>query len=170
MNTDVRHRGKTFHIQTEDSGPKNPVLITHLFIGGNIIATHKSSYDELVQDGRADEEAVRERMRAQHKQMYEELMAGTHDAAARRRPRSDRFKDIPLARNKGKVPGAERAPGHTPPPGAAVEEPSEDVDMLDSVDLIPVEEEAPGRLEFPSDLAAGAPLDALLIAHLLDDA
>lgn len=102
MNTDVRHAGKTFHIQTEDSGPANPVLVTHLFIGGTIIATKQQTYADLVQpDGRIDETPVRERMRDQHRGMYTELMAGTHDEAAKAPSTSrSRFKDIPLARNK----------------------------------------------------------------------
>ncbi len=188
LNTDVRHRGKTFHIQTEDSGPSNPVLITHLFIGGSIIASQKSGYADLLIDGEVDEGPVRERMRAQHKQMYEALMAGEHDAAARRpRGRDSRFKDIPLARkpkHTGEIvpsrPPAEIAPGVTAkaePMPVDVEDPSDDepsdeVSLLDSVDLIPLEEAADGprRLEFPTALGAGAPFDALLITHLLDEA
>lgn len=183
LNTDVRHRGKTFHIQTEDSGLSNPVLITHLFIGGTIITTKKQSYETLVVDGSADEEKVRERMRRQHKAMYEELMAGEHDEAAKRPQRSSRFKDIPLARRTGNVglissaPPKPARPSPSPPPvpPEATAKPSEDeASLIESVDLIlldddevePIDEARP---EYPSTLSAGRPFDGLLVAHLLDD-
>ena len=39
-NTNVRHKGKLFHIQTEDSGIGHPHIITHLFAdGGRIVAS-----------------------------------------------------------------------------------------------------------------------------------
>src|SRR5690606_34821597 len=31
FNHNIKHKGRIFHIQTEDSGPKNPHIITHLF-------------------------------------------------------------------------------------------------------------------------------------------
>ena len=48
-NTNVRHKGRVFHIQTEDSGISKPHVITHLFAdGGRILKTTRSSYAELV--------------------------------------------------------------------------------------------------------------------------
>jgi len=38
FNHNIKHKGRIFHVQTEDSGPKNPHIITHLFVGGNILA------------------------------------------------------------------------------------------------------------------------------------
>ncbi len=48
VNTDVRYRGKTLHIQTEDSGPNNPVLVTHVFVGGSILITERSEFSDLL--------------------------------------------------------------------------------------------------------------------------
>ena len=46
-NTNVRHLGKLYHIQTEDSGVRHPHVITHLFAdGGRIIASKKTTYAE----------------------------------------------------------------------------------------------------------------------------
>ena len=82
-NTNVKHAGHLFHIQTEDSGIEHPHVITHLFTSGTILATKKSSYQELV--GAADwEERVRQMMKDQHKAMFVELRDGTHDAIATR--------------------------------------------------------------------------------------
>ena len=45
----MKHRGRVFHIQTEDSGVNRPHLITHLFVdGGRIIKSTRSDYAELL--------------------------------------------------------------------------------------------------------------------------
>jgi hypothetical protein len=78
-NTNVRHAGKLYHIQTEDSGVRHPHIITHLFAdGGRIIASSKTKYDEHV--GAADyRDIVKGLMRAQHKAMFIALRDGVHD-------------------------------------------------------------------------------------------
>lgn len=45
----IKHKGKTYHVQDRGlQGAANPHIITHLFVGGNILATRKASYTELV--------------------------------------------------------------------------------------------------------------------------
>ena len=51
FNTNIRHRGVLFHVQTEDSGKANPHVITHLFHGGNIMASEKRDYSEQLAAG-----------------------------------------------------------------------------------------------------------------------
>lgn len=80
-NTNVRHGGKLFHIQTEDSGIKHPHIITHLFAdGGRIVSTKKTNYAE-----RLDEEdlhgIVKGLMKDQHKAMFVALRDGAFDEA-----------------------------------------------------------------------------------------
>lgn len=78
-NTNVRHRGRVFHVQTEDSGLKNPHVVTHLFAdGGRIVATKKTSYAEHVGD-EAYADAVKRLMQAQHKEMFIRLRNGEFD-------------------------------------------------------------------------------------------
>jgi hypothetical protein len=82
-NTNVKHAGHLFHIQTEDSGIEHPHVITHLFTSGTILATKKSSYADQV--GAPDwEERVRQMMKDQHKAMFVDLRDGTHDIIAAR--------------------------------------------------------------------------------------
>jgi hypothetical protein len=78
-NTNVRHKGKLYHIQTEDSGIDHPHVITHLFAdGGRIVASKKTSYAERVgSDGLAD--LVKKLMQAQHKAMFIALRDGAYD-------------------------------------------------------------------------------------------
>ncbi|MFO7180666.1 MAG: hypothetical protein DIU78_018340 [Pseudomonadota bacterium] len=80
-NNNVRHRGCIFHIQTEDSGIKNPRIVTHLFAdGGRIIHTLRTDYREHV-DAPNLVEIVRRLMKAQHKAAYLALRRGELDAA-----------------------------------------------------------------------------------------
>lgn len=81
-NTNVRHKGKLYHIQTEDSGVSHPHVITHLFAdGGRIIASRKTGYAEHLG---AKELAgiVKKLMQEQHKAMFIELRDCVYDTEA----------------------------------------------------------------------------------------
>jgi hypothetical protein len=78
FNNNFRYRGVLFHVQTEDSGVSNPHVITHLFHGGNILASEKLDYRDKL--GAPDlEGVVRELMETQHKAMLKRLQRGLHD-------------------------------------------------------------------------------------------
>jgi len=78
-NSNVRHRGRMFHIQTEDSGQAYPRILTHLFAdGGRIVKSLRSEYAEHL--GEAEWPAiVRELMKSQHKAMFVALRSGELD-------------------------------------------------------------------------------------------
>ncbi len=79
FNNNVRHKGRLFHIQTEDSGIRHPHVITHLFMdGGRILKTIKTSYAEHIGSERMAE-VVRDLMKAQHKTMFIALRDGQFD-------------------------------------------------------------------------------------------
>jgi hypothetical protein len=79
FNNNVRHKGRVFHIQTEDSGVKHPHVITHLFAdGGRILKSTKTSYAEFLgEDDLAKK--VRSLMQEQHKAMFIALRGGKFD-------------------------------------------------------------------------------------------
>lgn len=83
-NNNVRYLGRTFHIQTEDSGTKYARIMTHLFMdGGRIVKSTRTEYGSVVgQPGMA--EAVRRMMKDQHKSMFLALRAGEFDALIER--------------------------------------------------------------------------------------
>ena len=136
-NTNVRHRGKLFHIQTEDSGVKHPHIITHLFAdGGRIVASQKSSYAEHI--GAPDlRDVVKKMMREQHKGMFIALRDGVYDEdGAPTKP----TQDVP--------PPAAAAPSNAPLVSAAQAAPNHaEVDAL---------ERAAARLSSQSNVAVGA--------------
>jgi hypothetical protein len=76
-NTNVPYKGTMYHVQTEDSGLKSPVIITLLYQKGTILASKKTNYSDLV-DSPDYKEKVREIMKEQHKAMLRELIAGKH--------------------------------------------------------------------------------------------
>ncbi|MDP9003126.1 MAG: hypothetical protein M3O46_23795 [Myxococcota bacterium] len=81
-NNNVRHKGRVFHIQTEDSGVKYGRIMTHLFTdGGRILKSVKTSYSEYVGNERMSE-IVREMMKQQHKAMFIALRDGKFEAFA----------------------------------------------------------------------------------------
>ena len=74
-NHNLRHGGRVFHIQTEDSGPGYARLYTHLFYEGTILSSKKQEYD-----AEAHETVVRAAMQKLHKLMIIELTHAEHDA------------------------------------------------------------------------------------------
>jgi len=78
LNSDVRYRGVAFHVQTEDSGRAHPHVISHLYLGGSILASEKTDYgDDL--DLEDLDERVRSIVESQHRGMLEGLAAGGFD-------------------------------------------------------------------------------------------
>ena len=80
FNTDVKHKNRVFHIQTEDKGDANPYVESLIYVGGEILATKKTSYAEVVEGGR-DDHAVQDLMEQQHRTMIAAIQRGRFDGA-----------------------------------------------------------------------------------------
>ncbi len=78
FNNDVLYKGYKFHVQTEDKGPKNPVVETLLFFRGMIVSNRKTPYDGLLEDENLTEK-VRLLMIQQHQKMIADLKSGEFD-------------------------------------------------------------------------------------------
>jgi hypothetical protein len=78
-NHNIRYKGEVFHVQTEDSGINSPHIITLLYRGGNIIASKKTSYADIVKMGNLNQ-VVEELMKEQHKDMLRRLKSAEFDA------------------------------------------------------------------------------------------
>ena len=78
FNTNIRYKGRMFHVQTEDSGQANPKIVTLLYEGGVILPSTKSSYrDQVTADNL--QSVVRELMEQQHSLMVQALKDGELD-------------------------------------------------------------------------------------------
>lgn len=80
-NDNIAHKGKVYHVQTEDSGPNRPHIITLLYYGGNIISSKKTSYADIV-NSEFMEDVVRGLMDEQHAQMIKALKSDAFDKPA----------------------------------------------------------------------------------------
>ena len=78
FNTDVKYRGETYHVQTEDKGPANPLILTLIYKGGEILGSRRLMYDDLVKDAE-DEDEITRLMEEQHKAIMNEVKKGKYD-------------------------------------------------------------------------------------------
>jgi hypothetical protein len=83
FNHNFRYKGEVFHIQTEDSGVRNPHIVTLLYQGGTILASKKTSYADIARVDNLDQ-VVEELMKEQHKDMLRCLKAGEFDEVIER--------------------------------------------------------------------------------------
>ncbi len=74
-NTDVEHDSVVYHVQTEDKGVQVPEIISHVFVRGEILATKRTSYQDLIARG-FDEDLLRKRLERQHKLICAAVHAG----------------------------------------------------------------------------------------------
>ena len=130
FNHNIRHKGKLYHVQTEDSGKDNPHIITHVFVGGNILASKKTSYADIVKADRL-EQIVRELMEEQHKSVLRNLINGVYDdvqpgAPAPEPKEATQVNPVQVAATQINVapgPGAKPAANLGKPPAAPAPQP-----------------------------------------------
>ncbi len=80
-NNDVQHRGKTFHIQTEDRGMSSKQIETQIFHAGAILDTRIVSYEDLLDasDKAKQNKSIKGLMQTTHKELFRNLMSGQYD-------------------------------------------------------------------------------------------
>ena len=78
FNTDFKYRGETYHVQTEDNGVANPVVVTLLYHKGAILASRRTPYHDLVGQPGFEKELMG-LMKSQHKDLMRALLAGVYD-------------------------------------------------------------------------------------------
>ena len=55
FNTDIEHEGVVYHVQTEDKGLDSPIILSLVYVGGTILASKRSPYEDLIATGFSDE-------------------------------------------------------------------------------------------------------------------
>jgi hypothetical protein len=153
FNTDVEHDGVVYHVQTEDKGLASPLILSLVYTGGEILASKRSPYQDLIAAG-FDEAALAERVQRQHKLICAAIHTG-------------RIED--LKRMGQREAMAEPAPTETEEPAlAAMPPPSEAVVVEISeqpADIFAAP--SPDAEEFP--LAASAAAADILRINLLEE-
>ena len=77
-NTDVRHNDVVFHVQTEDKGQGNPTIESLVYVGGQVLATKRASYADLLTEGK-DDKSIVALMDHQHRTMIAAIRHGKLD-------------------------------------------------------------------------------------------
>lgn len=78
FNTDIEHEGTVYHVQTEDKGLDTPIILSLVYVGGTILASKRSPYGDLIEQGFSDE-ALAERLKRQHKLICAAINSGRID-------------------------------------------------------------------------------------------
>jgi hypothetical protein len=74
-NTNISYKDSIYHIQTEDRGQDNPIIVTFLYSKGEILASKKTNYANIIEEPDYKEK-IRRLMKEQHDNMIKELLAG----------------------------------------------------------------------------------------------
>lgn len=77
-NTDVRHDDVVFHVQTEDKGAANPFIESLVYVGGQVLASKRASYADLLAQGK-DDKTIIALMDHQHRTMIAAIRLGKFD-------------------------------------------------------------------------------------------
>jgi hypothetical protein len=180
-NTNVLYRGKQFHVQTEDSGRANPHIISHVYHGGTIIASEKSSYGDRI-DAEELDIKVRAKIELQHKTMLKRLTGGELDAVideriggavAAEKPSPPPVGEESVAEStasaadpsSSSTAGAETAGSITP--GTATDSSIDGERPAADTEPIFDETPAPG---FGTGIDSDKPLDEVILEYLVDKA
>jgi hypothetical protein len=164
-NHNIHYHDRIFHVQTEDLGTQSALLVTHLFIGGNIIAARKSSYRaELTKP--ESKTLIMQLMQKQHKEMLRDLVRGAFDQEIQIRSLSASKLDGPAPINV--EPGAERPSAIMQ---AAIEQEVAKEDILEATSLqqaFEARSEAIGKIIFGSEVISDRSFDEV-VASFLDE-
>ena len=175
FNHNIKHKGKMYHIQTEDSGLDNPHIITHLFVGGNILASKKTSYADIV-GAENLAQVVRELMEEQHKEMLRNLINGVYDdidtayaqQAAAYQP-GQIHSDGRKVRLQTGVAMPAAVPPPLPPPAAAAGRALPPEVLAARQEPAPVLRNDGAETLFGEDLISEKSLDEVILAYLAED-
>lgn len=156
FNTNIRHRGVLFHVQSEDSGREHPHIITHLYYGGTIVFSEKSSYASRV---REDDLAgvVRGLMEGQHKAVLKRLRAGDFNEAIR-----ERLGDV-LSAGEGDSKAKSAPTGTDPLVGPR---PNDSDSATHGAPPLP----AAAARSFGEGIVSERPLDDVILGYLIENA
>ncbi len=75
FNTDVSYGGTTYHVQTEDKGDENPIILSLVYVRGAILAAKRTSYAKELEVG-LTEQQLQSMLEKQHRTILAVIKAG----------------------------------------------------------------------------------------------
>ncbi|MCD6192279.1 MAG: hypothetical protein DRI99_04050 [Candidatus Aminicenantes bacterium] len=75
FNTEILHKNKIYHVQTQDKGPPYNYIETIIYRSGRVLTTRRTPYNALLTQG--DREALIARLvQEQHEQICQQVKQG----------------------------------------------------------------------------------------------
>jgi hypothetical protein len=99
-NTDIRHNEVVFHVQTEDKGLANPYIESLVYVGGQVLASKRANYADLLAEGKVEKDIVA-LMDHQHRTMIAAIRHGKLDA---------KLQSLIAGKQTGEVPVTHQSP------------------------------------------------------------
>ena len=183
FNTDIEHDGVVYHVQTEDKGLDSPIILSLVYVGGTILASKRSPYADLIEQGFSDE-ALAERLKRQHRLICAAINSGRINdlkkMGGRAKDAAETIVEPPSVSEEEEAevevstaPSTEEpfeieywplTQEWTPPP------PKEETDVVEEVEAAPVDEvEADVEEEFAEEAVEEVLPDGLVITMLDDE-
>ncbi len=157
-NTDIKHEDVIYHVQTEDGGTDNPVIVSLIYRGGRILASKKTSYAHLL--GTDDLLShLRELLEHQHRAMIKAILTGAPVTEQRKAPGT-----APPEQPSPEAPAPthDQTPAQAPPQAQGNTGPP-------STPKAPLEVPPETMADAPTDLAAEKNLDQVILEYLASE-
>jgi hypothetical protein len=171
FNHNFRYRGEVYHVQTEDSGLRNPHIITLLYHGGTILASQKTSYADIAKIDNL-ERVVEDLMKEQHKEMLRRLKDGELDDlidGSRPLPDSPAERPAPSATVPATAAVTPAAAVGARPPAAAPSRTPTATSAARVAVAPPPSSPAAAAEDQPEEQRPGMSLDDLILSYLVGD-
>ncbi|HWN44437.1 MAG TPA: hypothetical protein VNW71_19590 [Thermoanaerobaculia bacterium] len=114
-NTDIRHNEVVFHVQTEDKGLANPYIESLVYVGGQVLASKRANYAELLAEGKVEKDIVA-LMDHQHRTMIAAIKHGKLDAKLQSLIAGKQTGEVPVTRQSPPTATGNPASQVVPPP------------------------------------------------------
>jgi hypothetical protein len=152
FNTDIKHNEKVYHIQTEDKGLQNPCIESLIYVGGEILASKKTSYADQLQGG-MDEKSIGGLMEQQHKTMIAAIKRG-------------RFDSLDVTQSKTMI-ARDKATVSQPAPAAAVDDPEKTLDqvIIDYLNSEAESEHLEMSIQNPAEFVSGQTIELHILTR-----
>ena len=78
FNTDVKHTGTVYHVQTEDKGLNNPLIESLVYVKGAILDAFRTRYEGFLKSGKFSETVLQKILEFQHQQIVASIKHGRY--------------------------------------------------------------------------------------------
>jgi hypothetical protein len=158
-NTDIKHEEVIYHVQTEDGGTDNPVIVSLIYQGGRILASKKTSYAHLL--GTDDLiSSLRDLLEHQHRTMIKAILTGAPGLEKRKT-------STPQAQAPAQTP--DQPPVQTQPQPRPPQPQAQGSAGAPSTPKPPLEVPPETVADTPTDLAGEKNLDQVILEYLASE-